>query len=297
MTELEWQFLGADDTFISTSLDGDEVTHQRQRTQQPQATHQFFSNLDLALTRFGSEKVSALPTVDMDRPPSYESLINAFTSRGLTSIYLRPVNYHGFARRKPQADAEASRQWNAFHAGFIEALIAYNFGTGAAIEEYYFTQCLRRVLRLDADNHVDLRNPNFLASDYIVVDYDGQLYPTDEARMLARIGRIDLSVGNVRDEIDRQKTDQLNAASLNNFDPDCIHCVYQPYCGTDIVDDLSRYGRIDLPRPETWFCQRQLGIFDKVFELLYRQDAATKHSLAHWAGVADWPDGIVGQYP
>ena len=54
-----------------------------------------------------------------------------------------------------------------------------------------FNQCLKRGLRSDADSHVDLRAPNFFASDYIVIDHDGVLYPTDEARMLSRIGRVD----------------------------------------------------------------------------------------------------------
>ncbi|MER2535272.1 MAG: His-Xaa-Ser system radical SAM maturase HxsB [Rhizobiaceae bacterium] len=296
VTEEAWFFLASEDTFISTSLDGDRGTHQRQRTRSDQSTAEFFANLDHAIERFGPSKISALPTIDVDRPPSSDTLISAFANLGLTSIYLRPINYQGFARRRGQADSGSLHRWSEYHSSFVEALIAYNFNNNAQLEEYYFSQCLRRVLRLDADNHVDLRNPSFLATDYIVVDYDGRFYPSDEARMLSRIGQVDLSVGNVKDGIDEVKVGQLNMASMNNFDPDCIHCVYQPFCGTDIVDDLSRYGRIDLRRAETWFCQRHLAVFDKVFELLYRQDAATRHSLAHWAGIQDWPEGIVSRH-
>lgn len=291
-----WEFLASDDTVVSTSLDGDENTHQRQRTKSDKKSAEFFANLRSAIDRLGSGKVSALPTIDLDRPPSYEKLIDAFSRFGFNSVYLRPVNYQGFARRKPQPDELLLSNWNLYHAGFIEALIDHNFRTGDRFEEYYFSQCLRRVLRLDADNHVDLRNPNFLASDYIVVDYDGRLFPTDEARMLSRIGRIDLSVGHVRDGVDQTIVSQINAVSLNNFDPDCIHCVYQPFCGTDIVDNLSRYGRVDLPRHETWFCKRQLSIFDKVFQLLYRGDEPTNHSLSLWSGTKGWPKEIVSRH-
>jgi hypothetical protein len=80
----------------------------------------------------------------------------------------------------------------------------------------------------------------------------------------------------------------LNAASLNNFEPDCIHCAFQPFCGSDLIDDISRYGRGDRPRETTWFCRRHTSVFDHVFELLYRDDPATRHSLARWAGVASW---------
>jgi len=295
LDDAAWAFLEAPDTFVSTSLDGDKATHQRQRTVGAEANAEFFSNLDEAVSRLGPGRVSALPTIDVDEPPEMDELIENFESRGIRSIYLRPVNYQGFARRRRDAD-EALDRWNAWHAAFIERLIARNHRTGSVLEEYYFSQCLKRVLRPGADDHVDLRNPSFFASDFIVIDYDGGLYPTDEARMQSRIGRIDLSVGNVRDGIDHAKVEALNASSLNNFDPDCIHCAFQPFCGSDVVDDISRYGRIDLPRHETWFCRRHTSIFDKVFELLYRTDDATRFSLSRWACVSEWPDGIVREH-
>jgi hypothetical protein len=79
------------------------------------------------------------------------------------------------------------------------------------------------------------------------------------------------------------------SAAANNFDPDCIHCPYQPFCGSDPIDCLSRYGRIDLPRPQTWFCQRQLSVFDRVVSLIYSGDEKVQFSLRHWAGLASWP--------
>lgn len=291
----EWDFLAAEDTFISTSLDGDFTTHLRQRTKEKDKTSVFFQNLEEAVQRFGSKKVSALPTIDVDRPPDIAAMLDNFEMLGLTSIYLRPINHQGFAR-KLKTSANMVTRWNAFHSEFIETLIERNSKTGGATEEYYFSQCLKRVLKTNADNHVDLRNPNFFASDYIVIDHDGILYPTDEARMLSRIGQVDLSIGNVQGGIERQKVAVLNSSSLNNFDPDCIHCVYQPFCGSDLVDDISRYGRVDIPRHETWFCRRQTSVFDKVFELLYRDDEATRLSLARWTGIPEWPQQLATVY-
>ncbi|MBS7533299.1 His-Xaa-Ser system radical SAM maturase HxsB [Ancylobacter sonchi] len=290
-----WDYLAAPDTFISTSLDGDAVTHQRQRTRSTELTNAFFGNLDRAIEQFGSSKVSALPTIDIERPPAVDEIISSFVDRGLRSIYLRPINHQGFARRGRDPDVGLDR-WNAWHAAFIEHLIERNFRTGTILEEYYFSQCLKRVLRAGADEHVDLRNPNFFASDYLVIDHDGVLYPTDEARMQSRIGRIDLSVGHVHHGIDTEKVATLNAASCNNFDPDCIHCPYQPFCGSDLVDDISRYGRIDLPKQATWFCRRHTSLFDKVFELLYRRDEATRFSLSRWADLESWPEHLVREH-
>lgn len=290
--EREWAFLDAEDTFISTSLDGDRTTHQRQRTHSAGATSAFFDNLAEALQRFGPDRISALPTIDIESPPSFTELVDTFESYGICSIYLRPVNYQGFARRgRPVVDHLV--RWNRFHSDFIDFLIARNAQTGTCMEEYYFSHCLKRVLRAAADGHVDLRNPTNFASDYLVIDRDGRLYPTDEARMLTRIGLIDLAIGTVGAGIDRNLVASLNGSSMNNYDSDCIHCVYQPFCGTDAIDDVSRYGRVDLPRADTWFCGRQTAVFDKVFEVMHRHDPAAQWSLARWLDIGAWRDNMV----
>jgi len=285
----ELAFLDAGDTHISTSLDGRLADHDRHRTQDRTRAEEFFANLTVAVERFGSDRVSALPTIDIDDPPDLDALIDTFDSFGLTSIYLRPVNYQGFARRRPPRPDDLAR-WNELYGNFIERLIARNFRTGRVIEEFYLSHCLRRMLAAGHDGHVDLRNPSRPAADYIVVDFDGKLYPSDEARMLARIGHIDLSVGSVRDGIDRAKAQAL--AAFNNFDPDCIHCPYQPYCGSDPVDNVSRYGRTDIARAGTWFCDRQLSVFDSAVRLIYSRDEEELFSLRHWAGVSSWPEAL-----
>lgn len=287
----EWDFLCADDTFVSTSLDGDFATHQRQRTKNGSTTTAFFENLSEAARRLGPDRLSALPTIEPASPPNFDMLLDNYEQLGIRSIYLRPINHQGFARRLTNGDAPAT-DWNRLYNDFIDRLIERNAKSESTMEEYYFSQCLRRVLQLGADSHVDLRNPNFFATNYLVIDYDGRLYPTDEARMLTRIGRIDLSIGLVGNPIDQPKVDLLNSASLNNFDADCIHCPYQPFCGTDVIDDLSRYGRIDLRKPDTWFCQRHVSVFDKVFDMIYSGDQKVQRSLAAWLGLAQWPSTL-----
>jgi His-Xaa-Ser system radical SAM maturase HxsB len=285
--EREWAFLESDDTHVSTSIDGGALVHNRQRTQDETLYAEFSYNLAKASKRIGGTHLSALPTIDVFDPPDLSELIDIYQEHGLSSIYLRPINHQGFARRLGQRDDEIER-WNALHADFIELLIERNAETGSDLQEYYFSQCLKRVLHSGIDNHVDIRNPNLFAIDYLVVDFNGTLYPTDESRMLSRTGQIDLSIGSVKAGIETKKIADLNSASLNNFDPDCIHCPYQAFCGTDLVDDISRYGRVDVPRLSTWFCKRHMALFDKVFELMYRNDEKTKRSLALWAGLQTW---------
>lgn len=289
ITDKHRSFFNANDTYISTSLDGDSQTHQKNRTHKKRTTDEFFDNLTKCYKEFGSSKISALPTLDVNNLPDIENFIKTYLDYGIASIYLRPINYHGFARRTNDPVGQIDK-WNQFYSDFIDYIIERNLNDDTIIEEYYFTHCLKRVLQSNIDNHVDLRNPNLFAKDYVLIDFDGQFYPSDEARMLSRIGMVDLAIGNVFDGLDQEKLRVLNSYAFNNFDPECIHCPYQPYCGTDLIDDISRYGTIDYPKYKTWFCQRHLHVFDKVFEVLQRKDTAAKISLSHWLNVNSWDD-------
>lgn len=283
VSEEAWSFLSENDTSTSTSLDATVALHEQQRTMSASRTSDFLRNLEHAVRSF-PDRVSALPTIDPHRPPEPLQVIKTFARFGMRSIYLRPVNHQGFARKRFAAKDSAA-SWNAYHARFIDALIAHNWSSDQPVEEYYFTHCVRRVLRSGHDGHVDLRNPNIVGHSYLVIDYDGVFYPTDEARMITRVGQIDLGLGNVRTGLRRELFAELNEGSINNFDPDCVHCPYQAFCGVDVIDDLSRYGRIDLPRHMTHFCQRHTALFDKIFEMIYSKDEKVLKSMAIWAGV------------
>jgi His-Xaa-Ser system radical SAM maturase HxsB len=295
LDDAAWTFFEDEGTSLSTSIDGDVGVQTRQRTQAPRLSETFFSNVEAYVSRFGTNRISALPTVDLRDPVDPNVLIETYDRFGLRSIYLRPVNRQGFARRAPLNEHESS-DWAAYHRRFVRALIDWNFEHEHPIEEFYLSHAIRRVLRPAVDGHVDLRNPAPVGNGYVVVDYDGTLYPSDEARMMSRVGQVDLSIGTVATGIERDKVEAINVASFNDFDPDCQHCAFQPYCGTDVVDDISRYGRIDIPRIETLFCKRHLSLFDLVFELLRSQDELVIHSMKKWAAAETWPAHLAQVY-
>jgi radical SAM protein with 4Fe4S-binding SPASM domain len=114
-----------------------------------------------------------------------------------------------------------------------------------------------------------------------VVDYDGKLYPSDEARMLARLKRIDLSIGHLNSGIDRIKAHHLSWNQMGETNEDCLHCAYQPFCGLDVIDDIARYDRTDLPRHMTRFCQDQMALFDFIFRKIEQSDPV---ALANFNG-------------
>lgn len=279
------------EVYISTSLDGDAVTHGRNRT--GPGTNQFLGNLRTVMDRYGPQKVAALPTIDATNLPDIEALIDSYVDFGLMSIFLRPINFQGFARKRHSASREQGAAWRAYYERFVRQIIARNWADQTRVlEESYLSICLRRIFQPGADRHVDLRNPNPMGVDYIVVDHDGTVYPTDEARMLSRSGVIDLSIGTISDGWESDAREEMNRAATNQFDPACQRCAYQPYCGRDLVDDIARYGRVNLPRTETEFCRRHVHIFDFIFGLIYEDDEAVRYSLSRWLRLAGTPPAL-----
>lgn len=281
------------DVFVSTSLDGDALTHGRNRTGGAVPTSAFLANLRLVVDRYGPGKVSALPTIDPDDPPAIDDLVDAYVGHGIDSIFLRPINYQGFARKRHARSREQDEGWRTYHERFVRRLIERNWiDRGRVLEETYLSVCLRRIFRPGQERHVDLRDPNPMGHDYVVVDHDGTVYPTDEARMLARSGVVDLSIGDVFEGWRGERRDALTRQATNRLDPECCRCAWQPYCGRDLVDDIARYGRVDLPRHETAFCRRHMHAFGLAFELLYSDDAAVRHSVARWLRLPGTPESF-----
>lgn len=279
------ELISASDVFVSTSLDGPERLHQSQRTGTEVRTDRFLTNLRDA-AEIAPGRVAALPTLDPACLPSPAELLDSFDRFGMRSIYLRQVVFQGFARKRHPQSRRQGSDWSLFYEAVVGEMIRRNSaGAQPAYDEYYLVLAMKRLLRAGRDTHIDLRSPNWLGHDHLVIDYDGTLYPTDEARMMARTGQIDLSLGTVGAGIDEDRRREMQGRAFNALDPWCSQCVYQTACGSDPVDDIARAGRADLPKPETAFCQRHLQVFDLAAELLASADPAIQTSIAHWLGL------------
>lgn len=282
-----WRLLENPDVYVSTSLDGSTATHSVQRTGSEADTAQFLANAEAIVARFGEGKLSALPTINQLDPPEPDTLIDAFLRLGQKSIFLRPINYQGFARKRHRASADDHSGWWHYYETVVMRMVARNYADrNVVLDETYLTLMLRRIFQIGHDRHVDLRNPNPVGVDYVLIDYDGAVYPTDEARMLTRAGVIDLRIGDTEAGWDTPERAALHHHSTNLGDPACDACVYQPFCGRDVIDDLSRYGTIDMHRHDTFFCQKHMYLFDLCMRLIYSDDDASQYSLAKWLGLA-----------
>lgn len=274
------QIIARDDTVVSTSIDGPLAVMTQNRTASDEVSRRVFENFDYIVSRYGPQKVSALPTITESIIENPRGLIDCYVEHGFQSIFLRPVNYMGFARKRHSELSREISRWNTFYRQALDYIVELN--QRSYFEEFYLSLLVRQIFAGISNGFVDFRSPGRFGEGYCVIDFDGRIYPTDEARMLSRTGHIDLSMGTLSGGIDREKVRQLNLQAIHHVDPDCQHCAYMPFCGADPIDDISRYGRVDVPRHETWFCNRQTMLFDLVFEKVINQEKPWLDVFLKW---------------
>lgn len=271
---------GRPDVSISTSIDGPLAVMTANRTASDALSEAVFRNFRYIVDKYGPDKVAALPTVTEKTIADPQGLIDCYAAFGFQSIFLRPVNYMGFARKQHADLSRDFAAWDAFYRSALERILDLN--RDGYFEEFYLALMVRSIFAGLPSGFVDLRSPSRFASDYCVIDFDGTLYPSDEARMLSRTRTIDLSIGTMAAGFDEDKLSALNKHAINQVHPDCLHCTYMPYCGIDVVDDISRYGRMDTPKHETWFCRRQMSLFDLIFEKVASKDRRYLDMFLKW---------------
>ena len=280
LTEEFKALIDRDDFFVSTSIDGSIEVMSANRTEDDGTSAQVMQNFDYILNTYGPTKISALPTVTEQQIEKPEELINTYLDLGFQNIFLRPVNYMGFARKQHKELSHQIDKWNNFYTKAMERILEIN--KTQYFEEFYLALLVRSIFSDYVIGHVDYRSPAWFLRDYCVVDFDGLIYPSDEARMLSRTRQVDLSMGNLERGFDSEKANELSTMAINNIHEDCTHCAYMPYCGIDVIDDMSRYKRFDIPKEDSWFCNRQMFLFDFIFSKIANKERAWLDLFLRW---------------
>jgi len=219
------------------------------------------------------------------------SVIDEYVALGFSGIFLRSINPYGLATSEWEV---VGYEMEAFIDAYKEAL-AYIIElnkNGVDFTEYYTSLLLTRILTPFATGFVDLQSPAGAGISGVIYDYNGDVYPTDEARMLSRTGDKTFKLGNV--ETDKYM-DIFGGAKLRNIIfrtcvevlPQCALCAYQLYCGVDPIRNYVECGDITGHRPTSGFCKKNMALLDHIFSLLRTGDAETVDIF--WAWVTGRP--------
>ncbi|QNF31379.1 His-Xaa-Ser system radical SAM maturase HxsB (plasmid) [Adhaeribacter swui] len=266
-------FCRENNILISTSLDGPENIHNQNRHKKGKDSYQLaVQGISKCREFLGNDRVSALlttSTLSLDYPTE---IVDEYFSLNFNSIFLRPISPFGFAVRNEKKNKYDTNRFLEFYKIALNRIIDYNL-QGYFFREDYATIILRKILTPFPVGYVDLQSPAGMINNVIVFNYDGKIYASDEARMLAEMKDTtfllgDLDTSTYQDIFYGEKVFQLAESWTNESLPGCSECAFQAYCGTDPVLNHATQGDIFGYRPTSVFCQKNMEIIRYLFELM-----------------------------
>jgi His-Xaa-Ser system radical SAM maturase HxsB len=271
---------------LSTSIDGPDLIHDRQRpVPGGGAWQRTVDALERARRVLGHDGIAALPTITRPALDHPEAVIDTYVRLGFSSIFLRSLAPYGFARKTRKALGYDVGAFMQFYERALDHILALN-AQGTCIEETQAAILLRHILTPFHSGYVDLRSPAGAGLGVLVYNYNGQVYPSDEARMAAETGDRRFALGSVRDPLDQLLSSPamrwLARGAVAETHPDCASCAFVPYCGADPVFHAITQGEPDAPRLGSEFCDRQKALFQLLFARLARRDSETMRTFLAW---------------
>jgi uncharacterized protein len=274
-------FMKKENICISTSLDGPKTIHDRHRKLRSGAGSYdiFINNFLKAKQVLGQENVSVLMTVTKESLSMMKDIVDEYVGHNLRTIFMRPLNPYGYAKK-----AEYQEVLNYPIEDYIEAykkaifyIIDLNLKE-TFIEEFYTTLLLSRILTPFSTGFVDLQSPTGAGISAVIYDFNGDVYPADEGRMLARMGDRRFYMGNVnRDDYQTifksEVLRELINASVIETLPGCHSCTFQIFCGSDPIRNYAVQGNLIGHRPTCDFCTKNRETIKFLLELIYQGDS------------------------
>ena len=282
-------FFRAHRVFLSTSLDGPAYLHNRNRPTPGRDSHErTVAGIAMARELVGKDSVAALMTTTKESLRHPDAIVDEYVSLQFPEIFIRPINCHGFARRqKADTDYSVDEFMRFYHKAF-KRVIYWN-ENGTSIREVAAVLAFNKMLSPFDAGYVDLQTPTGSGLSALLYHYDGWVYPSDEARMIAETGDTSLRLGAIESSLDELLNSptqrNLIRSSLPRSNNICGDCAYSNYCGPDPVDAYRQCGTCFVASDRTDHCQRQRRLFDFLFRQLACRGDEFGALAANWAQV------------
>ncbi|MDD3302426.1 MAG: His-Xaa-Ser system radical SAM maturase HxsB [Candidatus Gracilibacteria bacterium] len=262
MDEEKLDYIIENNIDISTSLDGDEETHNFNRTFNNGNSFEkviYWINKinDTYKEKNIDKRVGALLTVTRKTLDKYKEVIDTYVGLGLDGIFLRALNPYGFATKDIEKLGYTADEFVDFYKKSMDYIIDLN-KAGVIFREKLSTIFLYKILTSNDPNYLDERSPCGACIGQVAYNYDGKVYSCDEGRMLGRMGddnfmMIDLNDIDFTDSpgqeayknmIDSETTKVMVQASTLDGLPGYNDSVYKPYIGVCPIYSYKMTGNI-----------------------------------------------------
>ncbi|HZS46076.1 MAG TPA: His-Xaa-Ser system radical SAM maturase HxsB [Blastocatellia bacterium] len=275
------EFCKTHDVLISTSLDGPSDLHNKNRPRPGRDSYErAIAGIQKVRTVLGRDRVSALMTTTEASLPRVRDIIDEYVAQGFEGIFLRPMSPYGFAVKTKSYNTYDTERWLKFYFDGLDYILELN-KAGHFFVEHYASIILTKILTPFSPGYVDLTSPAAIGIGVIVYNYDGEVYASDESRMLAEMGDHTFRLGNVHKHSyqDIFLSDTLLTPIEESFAasvPMCNECAFEPFCGADPVFHHTTQGDFVGRKPTSAFCNRNMAIFRKLISLVGQDDDARR---------------------
>ncbi|MFW9876418.1 MAG: His-Xaa-Ser system radical SAM maturase HxsB [Candidatus Thorarchaeota archaeon] len=286
----EWQleFIKTHKIQISSSLDGPKIIHDKNRIYNANKSSYdcFLQKLKLARSILGDDSISALVTITKDSIYCLNDVIDEYRRLGFSGIFLRSLNPYGDAVvNESEVGYEIKEFLNAFEES-LDYIIKLNL-EGHYFPEYFTTLLLTRILTSFSTGFVDLQSPAGAGIGGVIYDYNGDVYPADEGRMLTRMGDKKFLMGNIfknsyKEIFAGPLLTEIIKKSCLDIIPGCSSCVFKPYCGADPIRNYLESNDLMGNRSTSSFCHKHKGIFEIIFRKLKANDPKIMNVFWSW---------------
>ena len=275
------------EVLISTSLDGPRELHNKNRPRPGGDSYErVVAGIKRARDVLGHDRVGALMTTTLQSLARVNEIIDEYISLGFDGIFLRPLSSYGFAIKTKSFASYNQDAWLEFYKEGLARIIDLN-KRGTRFVELYAATILVKMLTPSNPGYVDLMSPAGIGIAVMVYNYDGDVYASDEGRMLAEMGDKTFRLGNLHknsyDDIILSDT-LLDAieASYPSSAPMCSDCAFEPFCGAEPVYHYATQGDFVGRKPSSGFCVRNMEIFKHLIQLM-RGDPEVRTIFQTWA--------------
>jgi uncharacterized protein len=287
LTDEMLDFCKAHGVLLSTSLDGPADLHNGNRPRPGRDSYErAIAGIKRAREVLGHDSVSALMTTTRPSLGRARDIIDEYVAQGFNNIFLRALSPYGFAIKTKTYAAYDTSEWLKFYFEGLRYIIELN-SKGTPFVETYAATILSKMLTPFETGYVDLMNPAGIGIAAVVYNYDGDVYASDESRMLAEMGDKTFRMGNVHEHSYEELfgSDALLAPLEETFTssvPMCSDCAFEPYCGADPVYHHATQGDFVGRKPLSGFCEKNMAIFRALIGMM-EEDHDTKRLFRRWA--------------
>ncbi len=211
--------------------------------------------------------VFAIPVITRYSFKYWKEIIDEYVKLGIKVYRFKYISFFGFASNYKvwQELGYKPEEFIEYWKKTINYLLELN-KKGIKEAENITLNILRKLIGKRDPGYAEMQTPCGATIGQIVYNYDGYIYPCDEARTLPHFKIGHVLKDRYWDVLQHPITRTMIAAS--SLVESCYNCPYYPWCGVCPLENYKMHGTFIVNVPNSYRCKIHKSMFDFIFDKL-----------------------------